>query len=128
MATVEKITIALTAEMASSVRSAVAAGEYASTSEAIRDAVRQWQERRDLFGYRVEDLQALVQDGLESGPSPRPSMTEVKAAARRRLGAARQDCRARRRPERPRLGSSSPCIPIPARDDIAPGIRRWPRT
>jgi antitoxin ParD1/3/4 len=55
MATVEKITIALTSEMAVFVRSAVDAGEYASTSEAIRDAVREWKERRDLLGYTVED-------------------------------------------------------------------------
>jgi len=52
MATVEKITIALTPEMAGFVRQAVEAGEYASTSEAIRDAVREWKERRDLRGYR----------------------------------------------------------------------------
>ena len=55
MGTVEKITIALTAEQAGFVRGAVAAGEYASTSEAIRDAVREWKERRDLLGYTVEE-------------------------------------------------------------------------
>jgi antitoxin ParD1/3/4 len=38
MATVEKITIALTPEMAGFVRRAVDAGEYASSSEAMRDA------------------------------------------------------------------------------------------
>jgi antitoxin ParD1/3/4 len=84
MATVEKITIALTSEMAGFVRSAVEAGEYASTSEVIRDAVREWKERRDLLGYRIEDLRELVQEGIESGPSPLGTMAEVKAAARRR--------------------------------------------
>ncbi|MFW8643207.1 type II toxin-antitoxin system ParD family antitoxin [Rhizobium beringeri] len=85
MATVEKITIALTSEMAGFVRSAVDAGEYASTSEAIRDAVRQWKERRDLLGYTVEDLRVLVQEGIESGPSSRTTMAEVKASARERF-------------------------------------------
>lgn len=85
MATVEKITIALTPEMAGFVRRAVDAGEFASTSEAIRDAVREWQERRDLLGYTVEELRDLVQEGLESGPSRSVTMAEVKAEARRRL-------------------------------------------
>ncbi len=85
MATVEKITIALTPEMAGFIRGAVAAGEYASTSEAIRDAVREWKERRDLLGYTVEELRGLVREGLESGPSHRASMEEVKAEARRRF-------------------------------------------
>jgi len=88
MATVEKITIALTSEMAGFVRRAVDSGEYASTSEAIRDAVREWQQRRDLLGYTVEDLRKLTQEGEESGESTRSSMAEIKAEARRRLKAS----------------------------------------
>lgn len=91
MATVEKITIALTSEMAGFVRSAVEAGDYASTSEAIRDAVREWKERRDLLGYTIEDLRAFVQQGIDSGPSSRSTMAEVKAAARRRSTSSRSD-------------------------------------
>ena len=83
MGKVEKITIALTAEMAAFVREVVDSGDYASTSEAIRDAVREWKERRDLLGYTVEDLRELVREGLESPISSR-SMAEVKAEARRR--------------------------------------------
>jgi antitoxin ParD1/3/4 len=83
--TVEKITIALTREMAGFIKGAVDSGEYASTSEAIRDAVREWKERRDLLGYTVEELRVLVQDGLDSGPSSRSSMEEIKAEARRRF-------------------------------------------
>lgn len=88
MATVEKITIALTPEMAASVRKAVDAGEYASTSEAIRDAVREWRERRDLLGYTADELRDLVQEGLESGPGRHASMSEIKAEARRRFDAS----------------------------------------
>lgn len=89
MGTVEKITIALTAEQAGFVRSAVEAGEYASTSEVIREAVREWKERRDLLGYTAEDLRTLAQEGLDSGPSARASMADVMAEARRRLEAAK---------------------------------------
>lgn len=91
MATVEKVTIALTREMASFVRNAVASGEYPSTSEAIRDAVREWKERRDLLGYTAEELRRLVREGDVSGPSQRATMDEVKAEARRRRDAARRD-------------------------------------
>lgn len=90
MANVEKLTIALTPEMAGFVRDAVASGEYASTSEAVREAVREWQERRDLLGYTVEELRALVREGAESGASTRASMAEVKAEARRRFEAAKR--------------------------------------
>jgi antitoxin ParD1/3/4 len=90
MATVEKITIALTPEMAVFVRNAVDAGEYASTSEAIRDAVREWKERRDLLGYTVDELRDLVDEGIASGPSSRATMADVKAEARRRYEASRR--------------------------------------
>ena len=83
MGTVEKITIALTTEQAVFVRGAVASGEYASTSEAIRDAVREWKERRDLLGDTVEELRAAVQEGLDSGTSEFGSMAEIIAEARR---------------------------------------------
>ena len=42
MSTIERITITLTAEMAQAVRGAVQAGEYASSSEIIREALRDW--------------------------------------------------------------------------------------
>lgn len=89
MASVEKITIALTSEQVGFVRQAVEAGEFASTSEAIRAAVREWKERRDLLGYSVEELRTLYNQGLESGISPRPMLAEVKAEARRRMQDAR---------------------------------------
>jgi antitoxin ParD1/3/4 len=88
MSNVEKVTIALTPEMAGFIRHAVDAGEYASTSEAIRHAVREWKERRDLLGYTVEELRGLAQEGLQSGPAVPLSMEDIKAEARRRLEAS----------------------------------------
>ena len=90
MANVEKITIALTAEQAAFVRSMVATGRFASTSEAIRDAVRQWQDRRDLAGFTVGELQALVDEGLASGPSQHATFDDLKAHARSRLSGSPQ--------------------------------------
>jgi len=87
---VEKITIALTPEMAGFVRNSVNTGEYASASEAIRDAVREWQERRDLLGYTTEELRELVMEGSDSGQSSRLTMADVKAEARRRFEASQR--------------------------------------
>ena len=69
MSTVEKITIALTPQMAAFVRAEVAAGRYASTSEAVRGAVREWQERRENWGYTIEELRAAIDEGIASGPA-----------------------------------------------------------
>jgi antitoxin ParD1/3/4 len=90
MGTVEKITVSLTPEMAEQIRTAVKSGEFASTSEVIRDAMREWKERRDLFGYTLEELRALAREGIDSGPSSRQSMAEIIEEARRQFRLKRQ--------------------------------------
>lgn len=89
MGHVDKRSITLSPELAASVDNAVAAGEYASASEVIRDALRQWKERRDLFGYSIEELRALIQEGIDSGPGRFSSMDEIKKEARSRLAKSR---------------------------------------
>jgi antitoxin ParD1/3/4 len=69
MGNIDKRSITLSPELANAVDAAVAAGEYASASEVIRDALRLWKERRDLLGYTIEELRALVQEGIDSGPA-----------------------------------------------------------
>lgn len=64
MAKVEKISIALTDEMLASVKEAVASGDYASSSEVIRHALRDWKGQRERD---VAHLHALVAEGLK-GP------------------------------------------------------------
>ena len=76
--------ITLSTELAAAVDDAVSAGEYGSTSEAVSDAVREWKERRENFGYSIGELRKLVQDGIDSGPSRYVSMDEIIAAAHRR--------------------------------------------
>lgn len=69
MPTVEKISIALPAEMVSMVRGAVDAGEYASSSEVVRDALRDWSHKRMAREQGVEELRRLWQEALErNGP------------------------------------------------------------
>jgi antitoxin ParD1/3/4 len=44
----DRITIKLTVEMAQAVRGTVQAGEYASSSEIVREALRDWRHKRAL--------------------------------------------------------------------------------
>ena len=65
MPTVEKMSIALPKEMASRVREAVETGEYASSSEVVRDALRHWNERRDLRQKSLRALSKVWRQALE---------------------------------------------------------------
>jgi len=84
MANVEKLSIALTPEMAVLVRGAVESGEYATTSEVVREALREWKQRRILQQGDIEELRRLWAEGLASGPGRFPDMDAIKAEARRR--------------------------------------------
>jgi antitoxin ParD1/3/4 len=55
MSTVEKISIALPPEMVAVVRSAVDTGEYAPSSEVVRDALRDWTQKRSLRQQAIKD-------------------------------------------------------------------------
>ena len=59
MAEVERLTITLPPEMAAVVRQAVETGDYASSSEVIRAALRDWKLKRAL---QIEELAALKTD------------------------------------------------------------------
>lgn len=56
---VEKISIALPPEMVTQVRQAVETGEYASSSEVVRDALRDWTYKRRLQQKGLEELREL---------------------------------------------------------------------
>jgi antitoxin ParD1/3/4 len=88
MANVEKVSVALTPEMLAVVREAVECGEYASSSEVMREALREWKRRRALEGKDIEELRRLWEEGLASGPGHLADMAAIKAEARRRLVAA----------------------------------------
>ncbi len=65
MPSVEKISIALPPEMVAQVRKAVATGEYASSSEVIRDALRDWARKRAPHANSIEDLRALWREAVK---------------------------------------------------------------
>jgi antitoxin ParD1/3/4 len=53
------MTITMPSDMAAVVKAAVDAGDYASTSEVVRDALREWKTRRAI---QLQELAALKTD------------------------------------------------------------------
>ena len=66
--TIERVTITLPAEMAASLKATVAEGQYASTSEVVREALREWTRARDVERRELEALREMIRIGDESGP------------------------------------------------------------
>ena len=60
MATIERISITLPSEMVTNLRHTVEGGQYASASEIIREALRDWTRRRDDELRDLETLRAAV--------------------------------------------------------------------
>ncbi len=85
MANVSKVSIALTPEMNDLVQQAVATGEYASSSEVVREALREWKLRRTLKQHEHAEILSLWNDGLASGPGRLGDIEAIKQEARRRL-------------------------------------------
>jgi antitoxin ParD1/3/4 len=66
MSKIEKISIALPAEMVEAVKLAVESGDYATSSEVVRDAIRDWQIKRHIENANTAELRRLVQEGIDS--------------------------------------------------------------
>jgi antitoxin ParD1/3/4 len=64
MPTIERMTITMPADMAAVVKGAVEGGDYASTSEVIREALREWKSKRAVQRHELEALKADIDKGL----------------------------------------------------------------
>jgi len=64
MPDIERLTITLPTDMAAVIKSAVANGDYASTSEVIREAVRDWKMKRAVRVQEFASLKAEIDKGL----------------------------------------------------------------
>ena len=67
---VERITVTLTTDMAETIKAAVNSGDYASNSEIVREALRDWRlkqltQRRELETLRLDINKGL--DDIEQG-------------------------------------------------------------
>jgi antitoxin ParD1/3/4 len=85
MGKVEKISISLTGEMLGEVQEAVASGAYASTSEVVREALREWKARRASEQAAIEEVRELVREARAGGYKPFTGAEEVKVRGRARL-------------------------------------------
>lgn len=85
MSNVQKVSVALTSEMAALVQDAVSSGEYVSSSEVIREALRDWKQKRLLQLQNIEEVRHLWLEGIESGAGKYTDIEAIKKEARRRL-------------------------------------------
>jgi antitoxin ParD1/3/4 len=64
MAEIERMTITLPSDMAAVVKGAVEGGDYASSSEVVREALRDWKMKRALQLQELTALKADIDRGL----------------------------------------------------------------
>jgi antitoxin ParD1/3/4 len=85
MADIQKISVALTGEQLAALKAAVETGEYATTSEIVREAIRDWQFKRELRQEDVKRLRQLWDEGKASGPAAPLDFGKLRREARQRL-------------------------------------------
>lgn len=85
MPEVQKISVALTTEQITAIKSAVETGEYATTSEIVREALREWQWRRQLRSEDLNRLRQLWQEGKAGGVAETLDFSQTRELARRKL-------------------------------------------
>jgi antitoxin ParD1/3/4 len=79
------MTVAFPEPLAGQLREAVEAGEYASTSEAVLDAVRVWGGRRALRQREIEMLRRAWDEGKASGSAGPLKIADMIAEAKAEL-------------------------------------------
>lgn len=82
----EKISITLPEEMVAIIKSRVESGRYASTSEVLREAMRNWMRDEEEHSERLAAVRARIARALDD---PRPSIPFDEAFARLETSAAR---------------------------------------
>jgi antitoxin ParD1/3/4 len=87
---IQKISVALTGAQLAALRAVVENGEYATTSEVVREAVRDWQMKRELRQEDIKRLRQLWDEGKASGDAGPVDFGQLRLDARSRLEAAKQ--------------------------------------
>lgn len=76
MSAAQKISITLTPEMNRIIKERVEAGDFASSSELIREALRVWQRQEAEHQERLAAIRARIQASLDD---PRPAVSVAQA-------------------------------------------------
>lgn len=61
------LTISLSPKQLGTLQAAVDTGSYASNSEVVRDALRLWEQQKELRALALEQLKRAYDDGIASG-------------------------------------------------------------
>jgi len=85
MPDIQKVSVALTGEQVDFLRTVVDAGEYATTSEAVRQALRDWQWKRELRGEELRRVRESWQAGKASGRPVAVDLAKMREKARAKL-------------------------------------------
>jgi len=91
MPEVQKVSVALTGEQIVAIKAAVETGEYATTSEIVREAIRDWQFKRELRQEDLRRLRQLWDQGKTSGATTPVDFDNAQREARQRLAIAAED-------------------------------------
>jgi antitoxin ParD1/3/4 len=91
MPDVRKVSIALTGEQLGALKAAVETGEYATTSEIVREAIRDWQFKRELRQEDLKRLRQLWDQGKASGTATPVDFDAARRMARQRLAVGAKD-------------------------------------
>jgi len=83
MSGIERLTITLPNEMAVLVKGAVEEGGYASSSEVVREALRDWKLKRELQLRKLSALKAEVETGLADVSAGRVTKFDANRIVRR---------------------------------------------
>jgi antitoxin ParD1/3/4 len=91
MADIERLTVTLPSDMAAAIKTAVADGDSASTSEVVRAALRDWKLKRSMQLQEFAALEVDIDKGLADVAAGRVKEFDAEAiiARRRRLLADR---------------------------------------
>ena len=91
MANLERLTITLPADMAALVKRAVAGGDYASTSDVVRETLRDWEIKAEIHRRKLEALRRDIDEGLKDVEECRlvdPDLDDIMAEGTRLSGKA----------------------------------------
>lgn len=90
MSDIHKVSVALTGDQIAALKAAVETGEYATASEIVREAIRDWQFKHELRQEDIKRLRQLWSEGVASGPTRRVDFGKLRREARQRLRMAKK--------------------------------------
>jgi antitoxin ParD1/3/4 len=93
MPNVEKVSVSMTPQHAELLRDAVNSGAYASGSEVVREAMRDWSAKWIQKRDDITKLRAMWEEGKASGPAVEVDFDAVLDEARQEMTAANPHAR-----------------------------------